>query len=122
MKALSIRNPWADLIASGKKTIETRTWPTRYRGEILIVASASPKGPTAGQALCTARIVDCHPMTRDDERAACLPLYPGAWAWVLENVRPIKPFPVKGRLSFYEVTLPQEYSAPTFHPTPDPHT
>ena len=43
MKALSIKEPWATLILEGKKTIETRTWKTNYRGEILLCASKNPK-------------------------------------------------------------------------------
>lgn len=39
MKALSIRQPWAWLIAQGYKDIENRTWPTRFRGRVLIHAS-----------------------------------------------------------------------------------
>jgi len=31
MKTLTVRQPWANLIASGRKTIETRTWSTNYR-------------------------------------------------------------------------------------------
>jgi hypothetical protein len=38
MLALSIRQPWAFLIASGIKDVENRTWPTRQRGRILIHA------------------------------------------------------------------------------------
>lgn len=38
MKALTIRQPWASLIALGVKTIETRSWPTNYRGPVLIHA------------------------------------------------------------------------------------
>ncbi len=41
MKALSIKQPWAAAIATGLKTIETRTWKTKYRGPILIVAGRS---------------------------------------------------------------------------------
>ncbi|WP_420213466.1 ASCH domain-containing protein (plasmid) [Burkholderia aenigmatica] len=40
MKALSIRQPWAWLIAAGHKDIENRTWRTHYRGALLIHASA----------------------------------------------------------------------------------
>jgi hypothetical protein len=39
LKALSIRQPWAWLIANGHKHIENRTWRTSYRGPILIHAS-----------------------------------------------------------------------------------
>lgn len=39
MKALSIRQPWAWLIVNGYKDIENRSWPTRFRGPVLIHAS-----------------------------------------------------------------------------------
>jgi hypothetical protein len=41
MKVLSIKQPWASLIASGIKDIENRTWKTNFRGRILIHASAA---------------------------------------------------------------------------------
>lgn len=37
--ALSIRQPWAGLIAAGRKTIEVRTWTTQRRGWVYIHAS-----------------------------------------------------------------------------------
>ncbi|MES2796681.1 MAG: ASCH domain-containing protein [Bacteroidota bacterium] len=39
MKALSIKQPWAALIAHGIKDIENRTWRTHFRGRIYIHAS-----------------------------------------------------------------------------------
>lgn len=39
MKAISIIQPWATLIAHGEKRIETRSWQTSYRGLIAIHAS-----------------------------------------------------------------------------------
>lgn len=38
MKALTVRQPWASLIAAGVKTIETRSWSTEYRGPLAIHA------------------------------------------------------------------------------------
>ena len=38
IRVLSIRQPWAYLVASGIKKIENRTWTTRYRGPVLIHA------------------------------------------------------------------------------------
>lgn len=38
MKAITVRQPWASLIAAGVKTIETRPRPTSYRGRIAIHA------------------------------------------------------------------------------------
>lgn len=40
MKAISIKQPWASLIVKGIKDIENRTWATKYRGRVLIHASA----------------------------------------------------------------------------------
>ena len=36
--ALSIKQPWAALVVSGRKTLEIRTWGTRFRGPVLIHA------------------------------------------------------------------------------------
>lgn len=41
MKAITIKQPWASLIVAGIKDIENRTWPTKYRGTVLIHAGAS---------------------------------------------------------------------------------
>ena len=39
MKCLSLRQPYAELLVSGKKTIELRKWNTNFRGKFLIHAS-----------------------------------------------------------------------------------
>ena len=39
MKCISLKQPYADLLASGKKTIEIRKWNTNFRGPFLIHAS-----------------------------------------------------------------------------------
>jgi len=39
MKAISIKQPFAGLIATGKKRLEIRSWETDYRGPLLICAS-----------------------------------------------------------------------------------
>lgn len=41
MKALTLTQPWASLVALGEKRIETRSWGTSYRGELAIHAAAS---------------------------------------------------------------------------------
>jgi hypothetical protein len=109
MKALSVKQPWASLIAAGVKTIETRTWRTDYRGPLLICSSKIP-APTAGSdpgpcgvALCIADVIDCRPMTEADVAAACVSLYAGAWAWILTNVRLVEPIPVRGQVKFFDV-------------------
>lgn len=47
MKALTLWQPWASLIAVGDKTIETRSWSTKYRGPLAIHAAARPIGNVA---------------------------------------------------------------------------
>jgi len=44
MKAITLTQPWASLVAFGAKKIETRSWHTSYRGELAIHAA---KGWTA---------------------------------------------------------------------------
>lgn len=38
LACVSVRQPWADLLAAGIKPIENRTWPCKYRGPLLIHA------------------------------------------------------------------------------------
>lgn len=56
MKAITLNQPYASLIAAGIKTIETRRWRTNHRGPLLICAGkkAFPRGysvlpPAAGR-------------------------------------------------------------------------
>lgn len=39
MKCLSLRQPYAGLLVSGRKTIELRSWNTNFRGRFLVHAS-----------------------------------------------------------------------------------
>lgn len=39
MKAISLTQPWAVLVANGEKKIDTRSWRTDYRGQLAIHAS-----------------------------------------------------------------------------------
>ncbi|MDA1190216.1 MAG: DNA methyltransferase [Candidatus Poribacteria bacterium] len=111
MRALSLHDghnaPWLTLIRDGiggrKKTLETRNRPTRVRGDVLLCGAKKPKGRYSGLAACVVTIVDCRPMTKADEQAACCELYPGAYVWQLDNIRPIDPFPVSGRQGFFNV-------------------
>lgn len=50
MKALSLWQPWATLIALKAKQIETRSWSTSYRGTLAIHASKNM--PAEAKALC----------------------------------------------------------------------
>jgi hypothetical protein len=44
VKALTLWQPWATLVALGEKKIETRSWSTDYRGPLAIHASLSHAG------------------------------------------------------------------------------
>jgi hypothetical protein len=44
MKALTLWQPWASLVATGAKTIETRSFYTSFRGPLAIHASVSKNG------------------------------------------------------------------------------
>jgi hypothetical protein len=80
MKALTLTQPWATLVAIGAKRIETRSWCTAYRGPLAIhAAKGFPKwaketcddpifavelGPDAlplGAVIATCRLVSCIP-------------------------------------------------------------
>jgi len=50
MKALTLLQPWATLVAIGAKKIETRSFGTEYRGELLI--HSSKKIPDWARKLC----------------------------------------------------------------------
>jgi|SRR5579864_5102175 len=54
MKALTLTQPWATLVAMGAKRIETRSWRVSYRGRILIHAAASMPGECRNFAVGTA--------------------------------------------------------------------
>jgi hypothetical protein len=44
IRALSLHQPWASLVALGVKSIETRSWSTKYRGPLAIHAAKTLKG------------------------------------------------------------------------------
>ena len=48
MRALSIRQPWAELILRGEKTIEYRSRPTRIIGERFYIYAARKPGELSG--------------------------------------------------------------------------
>ncbi len=97
MKALTIHQPWASLIADGDKTIETRVWTTKYRGPLAIHASRQRYEdlPFSG-ILAVAWLYDCRPMQESDEEQACVELYERAHAWLLANVQPVPFIPCRG--------------------------
>ena len=102
MKALTVLQPWASAIAIGNKRIEHRSWPTQYRGKLLICSGAKRciddigLYAPGGFALCTVEISD----VRQNKN--------GSFSWVLKNRVEIIPFKVKGKQRLFEITPPAE--------------
>lgn len=92
MKALSVRQPFANQILTGVKTIEFRTWGTGYRGDLVICSSRKPEIMHAGCTICLVRLFAI------DEHA------PNDFHWYLTNVRPLVPIKVIGRQSLWEIS------------------
>jgi hypothetical protein len=98
MKAITVRQPWAELIASGAKRVENRTWRTRYRGPLLIHAAK----PT-GAIVATADLIDCVPI----QDAQHLDFAEGPWCWLLEYIRRLpKPIPCRGQQRLFDLPWP----------------
>lgn len=105
MKALTIRNPWAMEILEGKKTIEYRTWHTKYRGDLLICSSNKRvKDCVCGCALCVAELYDIREHMETDA-ATGKPFFAGEYEWLLRNIRPIVPIPLKGYVSLWNADV-----------------
>lgn len=123
MKALTLIQPWATLVAIGAKHFETRSWSTRYRGRLAITAAAGfpvkyrwlcdeewfqaalieegyagPAKLPRGAVLCTCELVAVHSteMIRDQltvQERAFGDYSDGRFAWELREVR-ILPEPI----------------------------
>ena len=122
MKALSVRQPWAELILQGRKTIELRTWQTGYRGPLAIHASqtvseescaahgldpaALPRGAVIGTVV-VADVIALDAQSWEALRGAHLSLqdFPGPiFGWRLENPQRLpRPIPMTGRMSLFNV-------------------
>lgn len=113
MKALTICQPYAELIARGEKVIENRTWPTAYRGLLAIHAgkstawfdTPSDADLPRGAVVAIARLVDCR---RVGELPADLQAHAhahGPWCWVLADVERFpNPIPARGAQGLWDWT------------------
>ena len=123
MKVISIKEPFATLIKENIKNIETRSWKTNYRGEIYIHASkVSDKTRTQelsdltknlkmnnGNIIAKATLVDCKYMDQEfikeikqnETEYLCGYYEEGRYAWILKDIKKIKPIPAKGKLNIW---------------------
>lgn len=126
IRALSWKQPYGELMLHGKQ--ETRSWPTKYRGWVLLCASKQPyytdqleriSGITQilrmgdvldpeplnieGYAFAIGRLVDCQPMRQEDEDICFVRFQEGLWRHIYEDVQRIAIFPWKGSQGWREV-------------------
>jgi hypothetical protein len=116
LKVLVIRQPWAWLIVHGFKDIENRSWKTRYRGTLLIQASANlparrmleedclfaralgaelPEEFDTGGIIGIVQLVDCVTSSRSK-------WFHGLVGWVLTKPKTLRFMPLKGRLGLFD--------------------
>lgn len=116
MKVIVIRQPWAWLIVHGFKDIENRSWRTRYRGTLLIQASAGlptkhaledirlfvrkrgvdlPEDLERGGIVGMAQLDDC--VTSSGSK-----WFEGPVGWVLSKPKRLPFIPLKGRLGLFD--------------------
>jgi hypothetical protein len=112
MRALTVKQPWASLIASGEKRIENRSWrpPAELIGQRIAIhagASWDKRGETftaarkgelpQGRVVCTA-VIDRVVEASDDR------FWIGPLGWVLRDVHPVDDAPeVRGGLSLWRL-------------------
>ena len=119
IKAISLHQPWASLIAMRLKKFETRSWLTNYRGKLVICAAKKNtlqqqssyedlassllldltvqpwSSLPLGMAIAVVDLTDCIEMTDEfiDEQSEaellCGHWESGRFAWKLENVQPL---------------------------------
>lgn len=123
--ALSIKQPWAELILNNKKNIELRSWKTNFRGEFYIHASKTvdkeaclkfginPKTLTYGAIIGKGELLDIkeyytfEQFERDKKNHQAL-FYGFArpmFGFIIDDVERQEPVYIKGKLKFFEVEL-----------------
>ncbi len=117
MKALSLKQPYAELVVSGKKSIELRKWNTSFRGEFLIHASKTADskamlcfgftelllGCIVGKAVLkdVKKYANKEALLQDADKHLASTEW-GMYGFVLDDVQRVKEIPYKGALGFWE--------------------
>jgi hypothetical protein len=123
--ALSFRQPWAELILRGVKTMDLRTWRVNNIGALAVHASQSvdheacerfeldPEKLITGSVLGLVDIYSIFPLDKanykkySDKHLAQQTFEEPLYGWVLANPRRLKkPWPAKGQLKFFELEIP----------------
>lgn len=132
MKALSLWQPWASLMAAHVKRHETRHWATAYRGPIAIHAAKRIDVAGAPDALCIdalgpnwSRTVPIGMVVAVGQLASCTEagrakaltaadreagnFTPGRYAWRIDQLRTLRqPIPALGRQGLFNWEPPED--------------
>lgn len=112
VKAISIKQPWASMIADGRKRLEIRSWEIAPIKNVLVCSTKNPNIYLAGYALCLVDFIKCRKFLPKDEEKACISFLPELFpnnlhAWEIENVRTFPPFRVSGQQKIFKVRIPE---------------
>lgn len=126
MKCLSVSQPFADLIISGKKIIELRNWNTNFRGEFLIHAPIKIKVDdckrlkiikklVTGVIIGKVEIYDVKKYNSSQEvkmdqkfHFASKNFQDRTFGFKIKNAKALRvPIPWKGQLGFFDVEIPK---------------
>lgn len=137
MRAISLWQPWATLIAIGAKQYETRSWSIGWRGELAIHAArhsnelpigkmqpfrnvlaaagfTHPSELPLGAVLCVVEVVDCIKVEEirgqiSSQEKAFGNYADGRYAWKLANVRVLTaPILISGKQGIWDWKVPSE--------------
>lgn len=117
MKVLSLKQPFAELVVSGKKTIELRKWNTNFRGEFFIHASKVvdkdamqkfgfvdlPVGCIIGKVrlLEVKHYLNEKDHTNDKDKHLANNFW-GNYGFILDKAERVERISVKGKLGFWD--------------------
>ena len=126
MKCLSISQPFADLIISGKKSIELRNWNTNFRGEFLVHAPLKIRTDDAkrlkiNKKFITGSIIgkvqlyyvkkynSIKEIKLDQKFHFSIKKFQTkTFGFLLKNAKPLRiPIPWKGQLRIFDVNFPK---------------
>ena len=126
MKVITVKQPFATLIAEGLKEYEFRTWRTKFRGDILIHAGKGIDKKAmerykhlnldypSGKIIAKATITDCvyvDDKLKDELQVKDPLVYYGilqkdsdwdGYGFKLENIEKIEPIEINGKLSLWD--------------------
>ncbi len=128
LKVLTLRQPWATLVAEGIKKYEFRSWKTKYRGKVLIHAGTGIDKEDmkkyknmnlefpSRRIIAVVEIEDCLELDEDlnkkiisENNIAYGHKIRNGYAWKLKNIKKINyDKEVNGQLGLWNIDLDEE--------------